>query len=42
MRHRAILNRVVRDQEAFRILHVRVIEYGGIYPALFLLGRKKP
>ncbi len=40
MHHRAILNRVVKASEAFRILHVRVIEYGGIYPALFLLGRR--
>jgi putative N6-adenine-specific DNA methylase/tRNA (guanine6-N2)-methyltransferase len=39
MRHRGILNRVVKENDAFRILHVRVIEYGGIYPALFLLGR---
>jgi putative N6-adenine-specific DNA methylase/tRNA (guanine6-N2)-methyltransferase len=42
MRHRGILNRVVKESTAFRILHVRVIEYGGIYPALFLLGRRDP
>jgi putative N6-adenine-specific DNA methylase/tRNA (guanine6-N2)-methyltransferase len=41
MRHRGILNRVVKESDAFRILHVRVIEYGGIYPALFLLGRRE-
>ncbi|MFO7848473.1 MAG: methyltransferase domain-containing protein [Spirochaetia bacterium] len=38
-RHRKQLNHAVRNNGNFKILHVRVIEYGGIYPALFLLQR---
>lgn len=39
-RHRKLLNYAVRDTGGYRIAHVRVIEYGGIYPALFLLQRE--
>ncbi|MFP4619014.1 MAG: methyltransferase domain-containing protein [Spirochaetaceae bacterium] len=39
-RHRKQLNHAVRNNGNFKILHVRVIEYGGIYPALFLLQKK--
>jgi hypothetical protein len=39
-RRRHLLNFAVRDTGGYRIAHVRVIEYGGIFPALFLLVRQ--
>lgn len=38
-KHRKLLNYAVRDSGGYKILHVRVIEYGGIFPALFLLQK---
>ncbi len=38
-KRRAIFNRVLREQPEFRIVNVRVIEIGGVYPAVFVLQR---
>lgn len=38
-RHRKLFNYALRDVGGFTLKHVRVIEYGGIYPALFLLQK---
>jgi putative N6-adenine-specific DNA methylase/tRNA (guanine6-N2)-methyltransferase len=38
-KRRAAFNRVLREVDELRILHVRVIEIGGVYPAVFVLKR---
>jgi putative N6-adenine-specific DNA methylase/tRNA (guanine6-N2)-methyltransferase len=38
-RQRAAFNRVVRRFGGFRILHVRIVETSGVYPAVFVLER---
>ncbi len=38
-RQRAAFNRVVRQFGGFRVLHVRIVETSGVYPALFVLER---
>lgn len=36
---RRILNRVIEDIGLFKILHVRIVEAGGLYPGIFVLQK---
>ena len=38
-KRRAVFNRVLREMPELRIVNVRVIEIGGVYPAVFVLTR---
>lgn len=39
-RRRGILNEAIADSPWWRILHVRVVETGGVYPGIFVLKRR--
>ncbi len=39
-RKRGALNRAVRAHRGFAVRHVRIVETGGIYPALFVMERR--
>jgi putative N6-adenine-specific DNA methylase/tRNA (guanine6-N2)-methyltransferase len=39
---RGAFNKAVEGQDAFTIRHVRLIETGRVYPAVFVLGKRTP